>query len=106
MRATFRPCSASGMAQPRITSSTSAGDTPGARESASRITTDAMSSGRITLSVPFGALPTAVRTAETITASCMGLPFVSFPTFVAFVWRMETCDVEAAEQILNGVAYL
>ena len=75
MRATFRPCSPSGIAQPRITSSTSSGGgAAGARASASRMTTDAMSSGRITLSVPFGALPTAVRTAETMTASCIAHP--------------------------------
>src|SRR5512139_2646963 len=75
MRATLRPCSPSGMAQPITTSSMSAGTTPGARRSASAMTAAASSSGRTTLSVPFGALPTAVRVAETITASCMsGLP--------------------------------
>src|SRR5687767_13398356 len=69
MRATLSPCSASGMAQPRITSSTSFGAMPGARRSASAITVAASSSGRAPWSVPFGALPTGVRTAETITAS-------------------------------------
>ena len=36
MRATFSPCSASGIAQPMITSSISDGSRPGARRSASR----------------------------------------------------------------------
>src|SRR5438132_8148137 len=71
MRATFRPCSASGIAHPRITSSTSAGSTPGARRSASAIAVAASSSGRVPRSVPLGALPTAVRTALTMTASCI-----------------------------------
>src|SRR5438552_3982346 len=71
IRATFRPCSASGIAQPRITSSTSAGLSAGARRSASAIAVAASSSGRVPRSAPFGALPTAVRTAETITASCI-----------------------------------
>src|SRR4051812_25663274 len=72
IRATFNPCSASGIAQPMITSSTSPGSMPGARRSASVMTAAASSSGRVPWSVPFGALPTAVRTAETITAS--GIP--------------------------------
>ena len=57
IRATFMPCSASGIAQPRMTSSTSAGSMPGARLSASAITTAARSSGRVPRSVPSGALP-------------------------------------------------
>src|SRR5476649_2164298 len=69
MRATFIPCSASGIAQPRITSSISAGSMPGARFSASAIAIAPSSSGRVPRSVPPGALPEAVRTAETITAS-------------------------------------
>src|SRR4051794_30566306 len=71
MRATFMPCSASGIAQPMITSSISAGSIPGARFSASAIATAPSSSGRVPRSVPLGALPAAVRTAETITASCI-----------------------------------
>jgi hypothetical protein len=71
MRATFMPCSASGIAQPRITSSTSDGSIPGARLSASAMAADASSSGRVPLSVPPGALPTAVRVADTMTASFM-----------------------------------
>src|SRR5438477_12643154 len=71
IRATFMPCSASGIAHPRITSSTSAGSIPGARRSASAIAVAASSSGRVPRRVPPGALPTAVRTAETMTASCI-----------------------------------
>src|SRR5678815_14831 len=71
MRATFRPCSASGIAQPRITSSISAGSSGVARASASLMTAAAISSGRVWRSAPLGALPTGVRTAETINASAM-----------------------------------
>jgi len=60
---------ASGIAQPRITSSTSAGSRPGTRLSASLMAAAAMSSGRVLRSVPRGALPTAVRAMETMTAS-------------------------------------
>src|SRR5579864_1610923 len=69
IRATFIPCSASGMAQPRTTSSTSFGSRPPARAMASLITTAPRSSGRVVRSAPLDALPTAVRTALTITAS-------------------------------------
>src|SRR6266542_4218074 len=71
MRATFSPCSASGIAQPRMTSSTSAGSSPGARRSASVMTTAPMSSGRVLRKAPFGAFPIGVRTALTMTASFM-----------------------------------
>src|SRR5579859_790552 len=71
MRATFIPCSASGIAQPRITSSISFGSRPGTRAIASRITVAAKSSGRAARSAPLNALPTAVRTELTITASLM-----------------------------------
>ncbi len=71
IRARFIPCSASGVAQPMITSSMSSGLTPFARASASLITSAARSSGRVARSVPFGALPTAVRTELTSTASRM-----------------------------------
>src|SRR5688572_27101533 len=77
MRATFSPCSASGIAQPRITSSISAGSSPGARFIASRITTAAISSGLVKRSDPFGDLPTGVRTAETMTASFISVLPVS-----------------------------
>src|SRR5208282_792529 len=71
IRATFIPCSPSGVAQPIITSSISAGSSPFARTTASLITCAARSSGLAARSVPFGALPTAVRTELTITASRM-----------------------------------
>ena len=70
-RATLLPCSASGMAQPRMTSSTSFGSSPGTRLRISVMTAAAMSSGRVLRSVPRGALPTAVRAMETSTASFM-----------------------------------
>ncbi len=57
MRATFSPCSASGIAHPRITSSISEGSIPGARRNASTITVAASSSGLVPRRVPFGALP-------------------------------------------------
>jgi hypothetical protein len=69
IRATFRPCSASGMAHPKMTSSTSAGVIPGARRSASAIAVAASSSGLVPRRAPPGALPTGVLTAATITAS-------------------------------------
>src|SRR2546426_6979546 len=71
MRATFMPCSASGMAQPRITSSISCGSKPGTRAIAPWMATAARSSGRVERSVPLNALPTAVRTELTRTASRM-----------------------------------
>ncbi len=55
MRATLSPCSASGMAQPKMTSLTSAGSSPGARRSVSAMTAAAISSGRTVRSAPFGA---------------------------------------------------
>src|SRR6187402_2473271 len=63
-RARFRPCSASGMAQPRITSSTSSAFRPGTRSSAATMTAAAKSSGRVLRSVPLSARPTGVRTAD------------------------------------------
>ena len=73
MRATFIPCSASGIAQPRMTSSTVSGSMPSARRNASRIATAASSSGRVVRNVPLGALPAGVRTADAMTASLMVL---------------------------------
>src|SRR5215218_5012482 len=68
MRATFIPCSASGMAHPMMTSSISRASREGTRSSAPRMAAAPRSSGRVARRVPFGALPTAVRTALTITA--------------------------------------
>jgi len=74
MRATFAPDSASGVAQPRITSSIVSGGSPGRRFSKSLMTAAAMSSGRVVRNVPLGAFPTAVRTAATMTASFISEP--------------------------------
>src|SRR6185312_15841650 len=74
-RATFSPCSASGWAQPRTTSSTSAGEMP-ARLIASRATSAPRSSERVFLNTPRGARPMGVRTAERIATSRM--EFFSF----------------------------
>jgi len=52
IRATFMPCSPSGMAQPRITSSISLASSPGTRAIASFITSAAKSSGRVARSDP------------------------------------------------------
>ena len=82
MRATFSPCSASGIAQPRMTSSISDAFTPCARFTASRMTVAASSSGRVFRSAPAGALPTGVRTADTMRAS----------------------PIEILQQIFDGVA--
>jgi len=69
MRATFAPDSASGVAQPMMTSSIDSGGSAGTRLSKSAMTAAALSSGRVVRSAPRGALPTAVRTPATITAS-------------------------------------
>jgi hypothetical protein len=52
MRATFIPCSPSGMAQPRITSSISLASRPGTRASASLMASAARSSGRVARKEP------------------------------------------------------
>ena len=70
-RAMFMPCSASGIAQPRITSSISSFGTCGYFSSSARMTAAAMSSGRVLRNVPRGAFPTAVRRQSTMTASAM-----------------------------------
>ncbi len=69
MRAMFMPDSASGMAQPRITSSISSGAMAGYFSSKRRMTVAARSSGRVLRKLPRGALPTGVRRQSTITAS-------------------------------------
>src|SRR5690606_17251855 len=68
-RATFRPCSASGMAQPMIASSISWGSSAGACPSAARIAATRRSSGRVLRNTPRGALPIGVRAAATMYAS-------------------------------------
>ena len=52
MRATFIPCSPSGIAQPRITSSISLASKPGTRAIASLMASAARSSGRVARSEP------------------------------------------------------
>src|SRR5262249_5691665 len=76
MRATFMPCSASGIAHPRITSSISLGSRRGTRSRALLTATAASSSGRVARSVPLKARPTGVRTEEAITTSLMGISFL------------------------------
>src|ERR1035437_1548832 len=71
MRAMFIPCAASGMAQPRITSSICSEDNCGTRASAPWMARAARSSGRMVRSFPFGALPIGVRAAATMKASLM-----------------------------------
>src|SRR3954467_8010718 len=96
MRATFSPCSPSGIAPPRITSSISRASSPGARRSASAITVAASSSGRVPRRVPFGALPTGVRTAETMTASIM-------PVSQQVLDRLGDLDELSVKQVIGGV---
>ena len=83
MRATFRPCSASGIAQPRITSSISrwvdarrALERPG--DHRCRHVVGPRGPQRAA-----GALPTAVLTAATMTASCMIIPLGSTDSVAA-----------------------
>jgi hypothetical protein len=70
-RAMFWPVAPSGRAQPRITSSTSAGSTP-ARSTALAITWPARVAPCVLLKAPRYALPIGVRAVETMTASAMG----------------------------------
>src|SRR5258706_8810927 len=69
MRATFMPCSASGIAHPTITSPISRGSSPGTCAITPFSTCASMSSGRTLLNIPRGALPTGVRIAATMYAS-------------------------------------
>src|SRR6267142_1286492 len=73
MRATFMPCSASGVAHPMITSSIWPLSTCGTRSSAPLMTVAAMSSGRVARKAPLPDLPTAVRTELTMTTSRIAL---------------------------------
>ncbi len=66
MRATFSPCSASGIAQPMIASSIALGSRLGTCDSADRIAATSRSSGRVLRNMPFGALPIGVRVAATM----------------------------------------
>ena len=66
MRATFMPCSPSGMAQPMMASSMRLTSMPGACATTLRSTCASMSSGRVLRNMPLGALPTGVRVAATM----------------------------------------
>ncbi|MDT4849849.1 hypothetical protein FQZ97_839830 [compost metagenome] len=66
MRATFRPCCASGMAQPQITSSTAFGSRPGTWAMAERRACASRSSGRRCLNEPLCERPMGVRVAATM----------------------------------------
>ena len=66
MRATLNPCSASGIAQPTITSSIASACRSEHRAMTFRRTCASMSSGRTFLNIPRGAFPTGVRQAATI----------------------------------------
>ena len=69
MRATFRPCSASGIAQPMIASSISFVSKPGTCATADLSAWTSSSSGRVFLKTR-AALPIGVRLAATMYASC------------------------------------
>src|SRR5579859_6878431 len=84
-RARFIPCSPSGKAQPRITSSISARSSCGTRSTAALTASAARSSARTSLSAPLLARPIGVRTALTMTASDMSL-------FSFFLWRRSLYD--------------
>jgi hypothetical protein len=82
VRATFIPCSASGNAQPIITSSICDASKPSARLPLPESPPRPFHPGRVFFKVPFGAFPTAVRTADTITASFIFVfPFVNSNQF-------------------------
>ena len=65
MRATFMPCSASGMAQPTITSPISRASRPGTLATTAASTWASMSSGRTVRNMPLR-LATGVRVAATM----------------------------------------
>ena len=69
IRATFKPCSPSGVALPTITSSISSFSKFGNWETMCLITSAARSSARVKRKTPRGALPTAVRYAAMMYAS-------------------------------------
>src|SRR5882724_7417122 len=98
-RAMFMPCSASGIAQPMITSSISAACNPGTRAMASLITAAPISSARVSRSVPLGALPTAVRTADTINAS-----FIKSSAALPLDVRKGSAFPESLHIVLGGYA--
>jgi hypothetical protein len=66
MRAMFRPCSPSGMAQPTMASSTAFGSRVGTWRNAPWIAAISRSSGRVLRNIPRPALPIGVRVAATM----------------------------------------
>src|SRR5467141_42794 len=98
MRATFMPCSPSGMAQPRITSSISLGSTPGTLERASLMARAARSSGRVVRSDPLKARPTGVRTAETMTASGMVASRIEITFLLLGGWAKKSKSVRGKQE--------
>ena len=66
MRATFRPCCASGMAQPQITSSMLFGSSPGACAMADWMALTSRVSGRVLRKKPLCERPMGVRVAATM----------------------------------------
>ena len=66
MRATFMPCSASGIAQPTMMSSMRERSSCGSGSRMPRRLCASRSSGRVFLNTPRGALPTGVRFAATM----------------------------------------
>src|SRR5262245_4869765 len=72
-RATLRPCSPSGIAQPSTTSSILP-LTCGTRATRPRTTSAASSSGRLVASAPLKPRPTAERTASAMTMSVISIP--------------------------------
>ena len=71
IRAIFKPCSASGVALPTITSSICSLSKLGTEATKALTTSAANSSARVNRKTPLGALPTAVRYPAMIYASCM-----------------------------------
>ncbi len=66
IRATFNPCSNSGIAQPTMASSMRSGAIAGTCARTLRITCASSVSGRVDRNAPRGALPTAERVAATM----------------------------------------
>ena len=66
MRATFMPCSPSGMAQPMMASSMRLVSMPGHCSTTALSTWASISSGRVLRKTPRGALPTGVRVVATM----------------------------------------
>ena len=89
IRATFIPCSASGVAQPRITSSISLGSTWGTRSSAPMIAIAANSSGRVARRVPLNARPIGVRTEDAMITSLIKSPTYILPVAHTLAVKVE-----------------